>query len=403
MSTLNFFIEQHLDRLTYPIYVRYDHASKKALFSTNIKASIDQINWVMDGARKRIKSSEPLNRKFIGYLRANKELMGNYKEIQDLVFDARDLGDPSVYKVKELYNRSKNQSEVQTIIQGIDFIVDKLEGSGVSERTLINYDKNLRKHIEGFNDYKNHDYLLTELDKSFEYEFKKYLYNKDQPLSDGSVDNQIKYLKSLCSKLNELEIPCNKQVQSFKRIPIRYDMVYLTEDELVRLIDSQVHSSEALNRKKDVFVFQCLTGVRVSDLMRFSEDLVDDKNRLITRSEKTGSPIRIPLVPQALEIAQKYKYKLPLESEQKYNKAIHEFMKELGFDRKIESKDFKPLHEVCTSHTARKTFISQALNKMGLSVAEVSKITGTSQDTIQKHYAGANISEIEKKLFSNAK
>ncbi|MEO9485242.1 MAG: phage integrase SAM-like domain-containing protein [Ekhidna sp.] len=402
MSTLNFFIEQHLNKTTYPIYIRYDHASKKVLFSTNFKASTDQINWLMDGARKKIKTSEPLNKRFIGHLRANKELISNYKEVQDLVFDARDLGDPSVHKVKELFKKSKDQVEVKTIIHGIDYIVSKIEGSGISERTLINYDKNLRKHIDGFNEYKSRDHQLNDLDKNFEYEYKKYLYNKDQPLSDGSVDNQIKYLKSLCRKLIDLGIPCNEQVQSFSRISLTYDMVFLTAVELKRLIDSRITSSDTLDRKKDAFVFQCLTGIRVSDLKKFNKDLVDDKYRLNTRSEKTGTLIKIPLVDKAIEIAEKYNYNIPVESEQKYNEAIHKFMKELGFDRKVESKNYRPLHEVCTSHTARKTFISYALNNLGLSVAEVSLISGTSQGTIQKHYAGANIEEIENKILQKS-
>ena len=82
----------------------------------------------------------------------------------------------------------------------------------------------------------------------------------------------------------------------------------------------------------------------------------------------------------------------------KYNKAIKTFLKELKFDRIIESENAAPLHEVCTSHTARKTFHSYAINTLHLSATEVSKITGTSPETINKHYAGADIEEIAKKM-----
>ena len=64
----------------------------------------------------------------------------------------------------------------------------------------------------------------------------------------------------------------------------------------------------------------------------------------------------------------------------------------------IESENAAPLHEVCTSHTARKTFHSYAINTLHLSATEVSKITGTSPETINKHYAGADIEEIAKKM-----
>ena len=47
---------------------------------------------------------------------------------------------------------------------------------------------------------------------------------------------------------------------------------------------------------------------------------------------------------------------------------------------------------------ARKTFHSYAINTLHLSATEVSKITGTSPETINKHYAGADIEEIAKKM-----
>ena len=41
---------------------------------------------------------------------------------------------------------------------------------------------------------------------------------------------------------------------------------------------------------------------------------------------------------------------------------------------------------------------SYAINTLHLSASEVSKITGTSPETINKHYAGADIEEIAKKM-----
>ena len=51
-----------------------------------------------------------------------------------------------------------------------------------------------------------------------------------------------------------------------------------------------------------------------------------------------------------------------------------------------------------TSHIARKTFLSYLINVKKLSAPEVKEITGTSADTIYKHYAGADVAEIAKKM-----
>ncbi len=66
----------------------------------------------------------------------------------------------------------------------------------------------------------------------------------------------------------------------------------------------------------------------------------------------------------------------------------------------IQEKESKPLHEVATSHTARKSLITYAHSKLRLSVADISLISGTSKETIMKYYIGANIDDIESKLKS---
>lgn len=124
----------------------------------------------------------------------------------------------------------------------------------------------------------------------------------------------------------------------------------------------------------------------------------EDRRFIKTRAYKTDEQINIPILPEAFDVLEKYNFKLPFIVEQKYNKAIKTFLKELKFDRIIESENTAPLHEVCTSHIARKTFLSYLINVKKLSAPEVKEITGTSADTIYKHYAGADVAEIAKKM-----
>ena len=48
---------------------------------------------------------------------------------------------------------------------------------------------------------------------------------------------------------------------------------------------------------------------------------------------------------------------------------------------------------ICTSNIARKTFLSYLINIKKLSDPEVKEITGTSADTIYKHYAEADVAD----------
>ncbi len=378
----------------YLIYVRYDHLGLKALFSTNTKATVEQINWLLESAKEKIKVNQPLNKNFLGYSRVNRDLIETYMKVQEAMYDAKKYGDLSVHRVKAIYNELHNKSEVRTLIEGIDKIID-LYSNELSESSIQNYDNNLRRHIEGFCKFKVKEYKLLDLNSVFELEFKSYLTNVAK-LSESSIDNQIKYLKSLCTKLGDIGVEYNKKVDSFKRKSKETSIVFLTPNEVDRLV-SQVSKSDYLNTQKDVFIFQCFTGFRVGDLRRFSSNWIVDE-RIIAKSEKTNSRITIPILKEAKLILEKYDYQLPVTSDQKYNKAIHDFLEEFKFNRIIEEKDSKPLHEAATSHTARKTFISYAHSRLRLSVADISLISGTSKETIMKYYVGSSIDDIEQKI-----
>jgi integrase len=393
--TLNFFIQEHQNRLKNVLYLRYDHNGFKVLFSTKTTVESNQLNWLTNQGRKKINNTKPLNKKYIGHHPVNKDLNEQYSHIVEIIYDAKKLGDLHPNTVKRMYERIHSQSEVQTIIEGIDVMISKYRNE-LSESTVKNYDNNLRHNITGYNELKKKDHKLLDLNKNFELDFKNYLI--DQGKAKSTIGNQIRYLKSLCAKLKELDIEVNEAVFSFERFNSNKSIFYLSEAELKRLRISNPKSKK-LQEQKDIFIFQCYTGFRISDLNRFNVHMVSEDRRFIkTRAYKTDEQINIPILPEAFDVLEKYHYKLPFIAEQKYNKAIKTFLKELKFDRIIESENAAPLHEVCTSHTARKTFHSYAINTLHLSATEVSKITGTSPETINKHYAGADIEEIAKKM-----
>ena len=391
--TINFYIEQKPN--SNRLYLKYNHDGLKTIFSTKIDVTTDQLNWISRRGRKQIDDAQPLNKKYHGHHQVNKDLIAQLIEIREITYKAKETGDLHPKTIKKLYEQIHNQTEVKTIIQGIDLIVSKYKNE-LSVAALKNYDNNLRHNITGYNAHKKKAHKLTDLSKYFELDYKDYLI--DQGKAKSTIDNQVKYLKSLCAKLKELDIEVNPAVFTFKRSKSNKSIFYLSEIELDKLRTS-TPKSKSLQEQKDVFVLQCYTGLRVSDLRRVNLDTIsEDKSMIIMRAAKTDEAIKLPILPEAEEILLKYDYEPPFISDQKYNKAIKEFLKELDFDRKIESQGFAPLYVVCTSHIARKTFLSYLINVKKLSAPEVKEITGTSADTIYKHYAGADVAEIAKKM-----
>ena len=129
----------------------------------------------------------------------------------------------------------------------------------------------------------------------------------------------------------------------------------------------------ALRVQRDIFVFQCHVGCRVSDLISLTKDSVTQDGFLqyIPQKQRRRVPltVRVPLSQTAQEIIQRHAdhngcQLLPFIHPNNYNEAIHQFMRLAGLNRivTIPNKltmrpEYKPLWEVTSSHTARKTFI----------------------------------------------
>jgi len=108
------------------------------------------------------------------------------------------------------------------------------------------------------------------------------------------------------------------------------------------------------------------------------DSVINGAIEYIPRKTKEGNPItvRVPLNDKAKAILEKYKNYvgdklLPFIAEQQYNYAIKEAFKLVGIDRTVTILDpltnqevKKPLHEVVSSHMARRTFIGNIYKKV---------------------------------------
>ena len=130
--------------------------------------------------------------------------------------------------------------------------------------------------------------------------------------------------------------------------------------------------SESMERVRDLFVFQTFTCLAYTDLVAFDCKNIQEvkgKKVYIGKRGKTKESFTIPLLEPALDILSKYKNKLPIISNVKYN----EYLKVLAQAAKID----KPL----SSHWARHTGATLLLNN-GVSMQIVSRICGHSSTKI---------------------
>lgn len=148
-----------------------------------------------------------------------------------------------------------------------------------------------------------------------------------------------------------------------------------------------------LERIKDLFLLQCYTGLSYMDLDNLSLNSItqdQDGNLFLNYLRgKNGKLAIVPLTTEAFEILNKYKFNLPVLSNQKYNQNLKliGLMLDLPFE--------------LTTHIGRKTCGSYLVNS-GVNIFTVKTILGhSSVKTTESHYASMNHAGIGAELKSN--
>lgn len=152
---------------------------------------------------------------------------------------------------------------------------------------------------------------------------------------------------------------------------------FLTVDEVEAIEKAEMHT-ESLERVKDLFLFQCYTGLAYADLMRFdmSKAVKGEKYYLVTDDrKKTGEGYTVVLMEKAMDILKKYDYKLPKMTCEQYNMRLKIMADACGIEKPI------------ASHFGRRTCGMLLLN-YGFPIEIVSKVLGHSNiKTTQQAYA----------------
>ena len=183
------------------------------------------------------------------------------------------------------------------------------------------------------------------------------------------------------------------EVSPFENIKLDHELygtpVCLTQDEVNAILYADMED-EGLEQLRDIFVFQCNIGCRISDLLRLTESAVVDDSisyipvKTIRSRAKT---VVVPLNSIARSIIKKYSGKcngklLPFVSTQKYNLAIKKILRRAGVTRMVTILDpltsqekRVPICDIGSSHMARRSFINNLYGKVK-DPALVASLTG---------------------------
>lgn len=366
------------------VYVQYVYKSKNYYFSTGEKIDPDQ--WL--AARQKVAGNsteiQDLNGRLLGRLATINRLLADAQRLQVEPTPAylRDQltllaqGDKPE-KVAKNIPAAKTEDFLDLFEQYIQTTqATKAHGTVKHYKTTLN-------HLKTFAAQKRRKLTLARIDAGFYHEFVTFL-TKDKAMTNGTANNQLKRVKVVMGYAGEQGLTDNTAFRKFKTLRhTETDVVYLTKDELEHLASYDLAAEPRLARVRDLFVLACTTGLRHSDFSTVRPDQVKG-DQLVVRTVKTRDWLYVDLNRYSRTILQHYPDGLPQLSQQKFNAYVKELGRYCGLDTPVQVVHYQgsqrveqwlPKHELLSSHTGRRTFVTQSLER-GMAPAVIMKFTG---------------------------
>ena len=378
--------------------MRVNFASQRIEFTTGYR--IDVAKW--DGDKQRVKNG-CTNKLKQSASEINAALLGYYTELQEIFkrFEVAEIM-PSPAEVKEAFNNRHGQNEKTELSSTDMFNVPSNFYEAFDDFVRVCGRQNDWTHstFEKFAAVKNHlKNFRSEL--SFEFfneegltEYVQYL-REVREMRNSTIGKQLSFLKWFLRWSFKQGMHSNNAYDTFK--PKLKDtqkkIIFLTWEELNRLREFKIPpTKQALERVRDVFLFQCFTGLRYSDVFNLRRSDIKGDHIEVT-TVKTSDSLIIELNDHSKAILEKYKdvefeknKALPVITNQKMNDYLKELAELAEINEPVRQTYYKgneridevtPKYALLSTHAGRRTFICNAL-ALGIPLQVVMKWTGHS-------------------------
>jgi integrase len=385
MANANFYLKDPSAKTETPIYLFFSFDNQRLKYA--VGKSVHPKHWNKETQRVR----EKLDAK-------NPKQVNNLLKALSGVCDSEYLDAKSKgLKVTPEYLRDKlkafnNKGEHKE--KGFfEYLHEFMEVQSVTKkRRTIQKFETLEQHLLNFQRDKKYKVTFESLDMAFYEKFMAF-YLQDLQLLNNTTGKYISALKSFLRWATDRGYNNNPAFIKFKVMSTAADIIYLTQDELMRVYALDLSQNKRLEQVRDSFCFGCFTGLRHSDITAIKRANVKGE-KIVMTAFKTREQLEVPLNDFSKEILSKYEYKLPKISNQKFNDYIKEVGKLAEIDEPIiltkyrgaeEVKYEKPKWEFLSSHCGRRTFVTLSLEK-GMRAETVMAITGhRSYKTFKKY------------------
>lgn len=397
------------------IYARYHLGGKRYRISTNIK--VPSKYWDSSTGNFSLSSVTPTEwQLYTYYIQTLNNVCGEVEKLRinylctENSADAHEIGrtigkviSVNLGKATNTGNRMAKKTtpkKITTLLHAVALEADKEKTRKSRENKVIKFGKFLKETGKADD--------VSTLTMATMREYRDWLENSNLTISTAKI-----YYGGIFSLAKEVEQKYDYdfgldkgRTKPFKDNISREEKnegyVILSNDEIA-LFENYKPKTERREIVRDMFLLQCYTGVRESDL----KNLLNSKNlkqhdRLGVvsefRTQKTNEPAQIPLqtlYPRAYDLVKKYLDKCPTLNNY-YIDALKTIAKEVGLNRIIDRRKrengklvtvSKPAYEWITPHSGRHTFSSNCYRDFGISIDRITTMTGhTNTKTLTNTY-----------------
>ena len=275
--------------------------------------------------------------------------------------------------------RHQTEEKKYTLIEVYQNHNDQFEQLAGTEFSYGTY-KKFKSAIKSLKDFliwkfNKQDVYLEEVNNKFITDYEFYL-KTIQNLQHNSAMVYIKKLKKIVRLCVANDWLAKDPFRSYKITTKETHRNFLLKEELDLLLKKSF-MIQRLDLVRDIFIFSCFTGLSYSDISILNRhDLsigIDGEIWIFTKRVKTNTNSRIPLLPVAKEILNKYASHpqvsnsnklLPIISNQRLNSYLKEITDLCGFKKEL------------TFHCARHTFATTVTLTNGVPIETVGKMLG---------------------------
>lgn len=375
-----------------PVYARCTMDGKRFELSTGIflsKTEWDENAQVLLGRSEKVRIINNRLEKFVS------KILDSYNQLEAKgeEFDISHLKD----KLTGIKPKNGLLDFFNKVIVSIEAKLNKGYSLGTIKHYKSTYQK-LKEFIPKY--YKQNDISIDKVDYEFLNSFDSFL-KRNYNISANTAWGYHRQLKKVLGDAVAMNLIVKHPYSIYRVKRVEANRDYLTLEELKK-IENKIISLKRLELVRDIFVFACYTGLSYSDIGILSKGHLqignDSEEWIIIDRTKNDSRCRIPLLPKAKSILDKYEYYpinnsmnllLPVHSNQKMNA----YLKELA--------DICNINKNLSMHVARHTFATSVTLSNGVPIETVSKMLGHNSLKTTQIYArivDTKISDDMKKL-----